>query len=107
MIPVPEKVTVRNVINTEIYTSWKDKRLIFDSERMADLAVKLERIYDVKISFEDEELKNYRLTGSLEQETIEELLYAIRLTIPMDFHIKNRNMCIHFKQRVTEKIQGI
>ena len=100
---IPEKVVVRNVINTEVYTSWKDKRLIFDSERMGDLAVKLERIYDVKISFEDEELRNYRITGSLEQETIAELLYAIRLAIPMDFQIKNRNVVFTLNKELQKK----
>jgi transmembrane sensor len=100
---IPEKIVVRNVFRTEVFTSWKDKRLIFDSEKMADLAVKLERIYDVKISFEDEELKNYRLTGTLEQETIEELLYAIRLAIPMDFQIKNRNVVFTLNKELQKK----
>ena len=102
-IPVPKRVVVENIVNTEIYTSWKDQRLIFDSERMSDLAVKLERIYDVRISFEDEELKSYRLTGSLEQETIEELLYAIRLTIPLDFNIKNRNIVFTLNKELQVK----
>jgi transmembrane sensor len=100
---ISEKIVIRNLANTEVYTSWKDKRLIFDSERMADLAVKLERIYDVKILFEDEELKNYRITGSLEQETIEELLYAIRLAIPMDFKIKNRNVVFTLNKELQKK----
>jgi transmembrane sensor len=79
-----EKIAVEKVVDTDIYTSWKDKRLVFDREKMADLAVKLERIYDVRITFKDDELKDYHLTGSLEQETLEQLLYAIRLTIPLD-----------------------
>lgn len=100
---LPEKISIEPVINTEIYTSWKDKRFIFESERMADLAVKLERIYDVKITFEDEELKNYSLTGSLEQETLEQLLFAIRLTIPLDFSIKQNNVVLTVNHNLKEK----
>ncbi len=94
-------------VNTEIYTSWKDKRFIFESEWMTDLAVKLERIYDVRIIFEDDELKNYRLTGSLEQETLEQLLYAIRLTIPMDFSISQNNVFLTLNKDLKERYNRI
>jgi transmembrane sensor len=98
-----EKIAIEPVIKTEVYTSWKDKRFIFESERMADLVVKLERIYDVRISFEDEELKDYRLTGALEQETLEQLLDAIRLTIPIDFSIKQNNVVLTLNRELKER----
>ncbi len=102
-IKLPEKIAIEPVVNTDIYTSWKEKRFIFESERMADLAVKLERMYDVRISFEDDELKDYRLTGSLEQETLEQLLYAIRLTIPLDFSIKQNNVVLTLNHELKER----
>jgi transmembrane sensor len=98
-----EKIAVEKVNNTEVYTSWKDKRLVFDREKMADLAVKLERIYDVRITFIDDELKNYHLSGSLEQETLEQLLYAIRLTIPLDFKIEKNAVFLTMNHHLKEK----
>lgn len=100
---LPRKIKIEPVFNTELYTSWKDKRLLFESERMFELAVKLERIYDVRIIFQDDDLKDYRLTGSLEQETLEQLLYAMRLTIPMDFSIKNNNVFLTINHRLKEE----
>ncbi|MGF1587536.1 MAG: FecR family protein [Bacteroidales bacterium] len=109
MIPVKsfEKIAVENVVNTEVYTSWKDKRLIFDREKMADLAVKLERIYDVKITFKDDELKDYHLSGSLEQETLEQLFYAIRLTIPLDFKIEKNTVFLTMNHQLKKKYNNL
>ncbi|MFP4366775.1 MAG: FecR family protein [Bacteroidales bacterium] len=102
-----EKIAVEKVVNTEVYTSWKDKRLLFDREKMADLAVKLERIYDVEITFKDDELKDYYLSGSLEQETLEQLLYAIRLTIPLDFSIEKNNVVLTMNHHLKEKYNNL
>ena len=102
-----DKIAVEQVLNTEVYTSWKDKRFIFEREPMSDLAVKLERIYDVKITFKDEELKAYNISGSLEQETLEQLLYAIRLTIPLDFSIVKNNVSLTMNHHLKEKYNKI
>ncbi len=102
-----ERIAVENVVNTEVYTSWKEKRLVFDREKMADLAIKLERIYDIRITFKDNELKNYHLTGSLEQETLEQLLYAIRLTIPLDFRIEKNNVFLTMNHQLKEKYNNL
>ncbi len=101
------KIAVERVLNTEVYTSWKDKRLVFDREKMADLAVKLERIYDVRITFKDNELKDYYLSGSLEQETLEQLLYAIRLTIPLDFSIEKNNVVLTMNHHLKGKYNNL
>lgn len=103
----PEKIAIEPVFNTSIYTSWKDKRFVFERESMSDLAVKLERIYDVKIIFKDEELKDYNLTGSLEQETLEQLLNAVRLTIPLDFSIEKNNVVLTMNQELKERYNKI
>jgi len=109
VIPVRplEKIAVENVVNTEVYTSWKEKRLVFDREKMADLAVKLERIYDIRITFKDDELKDYHLSGSLEQETLEQLLYAIRLTIPLDFSVEQNKVVLSMNHDLKEKYNKI
>ncbi len=87
-----DRFIVREDVNTEVYTSWKDNRLIFERKKMVDVAVILERMYDVDITFKDAYLKGYHLSGSLELKTFEQLLEAIRLTIPLDYSIDNRDV---------------
>lgn len=72
-----------------VETSWVNNKLVFDDERFADLAVKMERWYDLKINIEDEKLKNYKISGSFVHETTEEALKALQFLIPFNYTIKN------------------
>ncbi len=87
-------VIVSDVVETEEYTSWKDGRLIFMSESLETLAKKLERFYNVQISFQDETIKNLSYTGTLEEVTIEEVLRAIARTSRIKFSIDKNQIVI-------------
>lgn len=75
-------------INTELYTSWKDKRWIIQGETLDKLAPMLERKYNIQIEFRDDILKYYSFTGTIENETIEQILQAIKHTAPIDYELK-------------------
>jgi transmembrane sensor len=95
----PARITVENNINTEISTSWKEKRWVFERESMKSLATKLERQYDVEINFRDEELKEFHLTGTLEEESIEQVLMALQLTIPLNFEVKHKYVFLSINEK--------
>jgi transmembrane sensor len=92
--PRPARLAIENNINTEVSTSWKEKRWVFERESMKSLATKLERQYDVEIDFRDSELKDFHLTGTLEEESIEQVLMALQLTIPISFEIKHKDVSL-------------
>jgi ferric-dicitrate binding protein FerR (iron transport regulator) len=79
-LKVQPKLTLLRNIDTETEQSWKDGKLLFKDESFADLAVKLERWYDVKIHFMDEKIKSYRFTGKFDKETINEAMEALRIS---------------------------
>jgi ferric-dicitrate binding protein FerR (iron transport regulator) len=107
ILPAIGKIEIIKEINTEKYTSWKDKRWFFDGEKMSNFALTVERMYNVAIFFEDEELKNYKLSGSLEEETIEQLLTAIRLTIPMDYRIVRNRVYLSLNRQLKKEYEKI
>ena len=88
------KLVLSKRINTDRFISWKDGQLIIKGEPMIKLAVKLERRYNVKIHFEDEEIKQYRFTGTFENETIEQVMEAIKLASSIDYKIEEREIWI-------------
>ena len=92
--PRGEKIFLAKNVNTEMYTSWKDHKLIFRNETFESLAAKLDRWYNVEISIEGEELKEYRFTGTFERETIEQALKALQLTTPFVFYFEQNNVTI-------------
>lgn len=83
--------------STVIETAWTQNKLVFSSETFEEIALKMERWYNVKIGFADEYLKNERLTGNFEKETITEALTAMQLTTAFSFIIKNDKILIKQK----------
>ncbi len=73
-------------------TSWKDSLWIIVGEDLSQLAVKLERRYNVKISFENESLKKYKFSGTLKEETFEQVLKIIQLSAPIQYSIENNKV---------------
>ena len=96
--PLKQKTTylISKGIDTKEFTSWKDGTISISSETLLDLAVKLERKYNVKIHFENEALKNLKFTGSLENETVEQVIHAIGIAAHIDYEIEDRD--IWFKE---------
>lgn len=110
--PIPikakiERVELKKEVDTELYTSWKDKRWVFEKQRFEDLAVILERIYDIKVIYKDDELKNYRLSGSLQEENLEQVLQAIQFTIPLDYSINHDEVTIKINHKLKNKYEKL
>ncbi|MDP4275837.1 MAG: FecR family protein [Bacteroidota bacterium] len=100
-------ILIADKIDPEISTSWKDKRWVFNDESLGNFAVKVERLYDVNISFKDEQLKHYKLSGSLEEETIEQLFDAIRLTVPMNYTINHKEVILSLNKQLKESYEKL
>ncbi len=52
---------------------------------MEELSVMLERRYDIEIVLADGKVGSFRFSGTLKDETLEQVLYAIRSTAPVDY----------------------
>jgi ferric-dicitrate binding protein FerR (iron transport regulator) len=81
-------------INTDLYTSWKDDRWIIDSEEFGNLAILLERRYNVNIEFRSNILEKYRFSGTFTNETIEQAMELMRYTLPFKYGIDKNNIVI-------------
>lgn len=101
-LEVPEvikpKLMLSRRIDTDRFTSWKDGTLIIKSEPLEKLAITLERRYNVTIHFEEERIKQFRFTGTIENETIEQVLAAIKLASSIDYQMDEREIWIKSKQ---------
>lgn len=85
----------KNIADNDISeTAWVYNKLIFEDERFEDLALKMERWYNIKINIDSEKLKNYRVSGSFVNETAEEALKALQLLIPFSYSMNNNEVKI-------------
>jgi transmembrane sensor len=81
---VTENVNVKPVI------SWKENRWIFEKQSLSQIAVELERKFDVQIIFESERLKSFRFTGTIIAEPIDQVLQVMSISAPINFKLKGK-----------------
>lgn len=102
-ITVPESdaysITIKplnnNITDMDIVeTAWVYNKLVFEDERFEALALKMERWYNLRISFENEKLKEYRISGSFVNETPEEAFKVLQFLVPFRYSIKNNEVKI-------------
>ncbi|NJK98129.1 MAG: FecR family protein [Bacteroidales bacterium] len=86
-IEIAPSVEVQEVINTVKYTSWKDSLWQIEAENLEDLAIMISRRFNVKIYNESAGLKDYRFTGTIRNETLEQVLNILRYTTPLKYKV--------------------
>lgn len=80
-------------------TAWMKDVLVFQNKSFQELAVLMERWYDVTVTFENENLAEYRFTGAFADETIEQALDQLKLIRRFDFSIEDRKVTIKYRTR--------
>jgi ferric-dicitrate binding protein FerR (iron transport regulator) len=89
-----------NKVDPENLVSWKDQLLVFAGESFEDLAVKMERWYNVKIKIDNEELKAERFNGKfVHNETVYQVLEAIKITTPITYAVEKDTIIISKMKR--------
>ena len=90
------RMTVSPVIlkpdSAMVETSWVYNKLIFEGENFKEVALKMERWYNVKINFSDEQLFKYRFKGTFQNESIHDALAAMKLTAKFDYRIDGNDV---------------
>jgi transmembrane sensor len=79
--------------------SWIDGKLEFNKTRLTEIADELQRFYNTKISIENnDDLKNYTLTGSFDHQEIDTLLAMICTALDIDFEKQNNGYILRSKK---------
>lgn len=101
------KLKIIESIEPEPVISWKNKRWIIQNEKLADLAVKLERRFNVNFIFENEHLKSHSFGGTLEDETLEQIMEAIGFSSPIKYSIDKNTVYIMEEDSKIENLKNL
>jgi transmembrane sensor len=85
-----ENVLIAPKVNVDEVAAWTTGKLVIRGDKLESLCLKLQRKYDVTFIFDDEEIKKYRFSGTLLDETLEQVLSAIKLTAPITFTVSGK-----------------
>jgi len=83
-----QTLTVENLSDLAPETEWTNSRLVFRNTSLEELERKLERWFDVEIEFADATVKNRRFSGTLERESILEVISYFGISQYVDYNIK-------------------
>ena len=90
-----QPLTYYHIDSSIIETSWVDNKLIFqENETFQEVALKMERKYDVHIRFADPQVAEYRMYGSFTNETIKQALDALKIGFDFNFKINKDDIII-------------
>ncbi|WP_018337232.1 FecR domain-containing protein [Butyricimonas synergistica] len=85
-------------VDVSYVTSWVNGKFSFDNSRLENIARQVSRWYDVKISFEDDDLKEIRFSGAmLKFRPLSDLIEMIEATSFVRFSVKGENIIISRK----------
>lgn len=91
------KMKLFNLKDITPETEWKEGRLVFRNESLAELELKLERWFDVDIEFADEQVKKRKFTGILERESILEAIAYFNYSKHVGYKIKDNEITFYSK----------
>lgn len=80
--------------STVVETAWVQNKLAFIGESFPELAVQMERWYNIKINFVGNKVKQYHFTGIFVDETLDQALKALQITAPFHYAIAKNEVTI-------------
>jgi len=101
--PEPERTQYDDIlispkVDVDQVSAWTKGRLVIRGEKLEDLCQKLQRKYDVSFVYMDDEIKSFRFTGILLDETLEQVLNAIKLSAPIYFNLTGKTVYLNLDQ---------
>jgi ferric-dicitrate binding protein FerR (iron transport regulator) len=90
---------VRHSENVAYASGWRDNELTFDCLTMGEIAVLFNRMYNVEIVFKSEKIKNYRFSGVIKNNSLDNVIEIISLTAPIVYESMGDTIVLSEKKR--------
>ena len=72
-----QETFTKKTVNPQMYSSWKNKMMVFEETTMQSIAARIESTYGYRIQFGDSALARRKLTGTIPSDNIEILLLTL------------------------------
>lgn len=88
------KINYEKKDSSVIETLWVKNKLAFDGEAFEDVALKIERWFDVKVIIRDEKLKKETFSGVFDDESLQVVMEALQITGKFRFAINKKEVTV-------------
>ena len=80
------------VTDASKFAAWKEGKLVFRGDPMAEVTRRIERWYNVDMELVDKELENHVIRGTFQDDSLEEVLRYLCMTSPIRCRIIDRKI---------------
>lgn len=103
VVIMPNQQAMYNATNNALTTSavdiskviaWKNNTLYFEDMALKDVAVQIERWYNVSIEFKTDAIRNCKINGTFKELSLLDVLKSIQYMHGVDYKIENQNKVI-------------
>lgn len=92
---IPEhRLVIAPGIDPKSIVSWKENQLIIEREQLGELAEILSRKYNFSFKFKSEDIKRFRFSGTLDDETLQQVMDVIKISSPIDYVIVGKTVFV-------------
>lgn len=84
-------------VEAQLYANWIKDKLVFDNEKLSDIIICLEGWYGVSFNCKKSFAERTRMSFTVRGESIDEILSAMEMIVPIKYDIKDDEVTIHPK----------
>jgi ferric-dicitrate binding protein FerR (iron transport regulator) len=92
---ITENLMISQKVDVTQVVAWTEGKLIIRGENLDNLCIELQRKYDVNFIFKNDEIKKYRFSGILLDETLEQILDVIKRTSPINYYLEGKTVFLN------------
>ena len=81
-----------DVVEPQKYLSWTEGKLVFRNDPLDVIARRLGRWYNIDVEIRVPLPEDFRLRATFIDEDLEEVLYLLKRSLPIDYKIENRSI---------------
>ncbi|AEV98821.1 hypothetical protein A4D02_09745 [Niastella koreensis] len=78
-----------------VETSWLNDKMAFYDKPFSEIALDLERQFDVTVEFKNKEISGYKYTGVYDEARVEDILKILQMIKPFQYTINNKQITIY------------
>ncbi|MDL2255970.1 FecR family protein [Parabacteroides sp. OttesenSCG-928-K15] len=90
-----KNVVSRDIPKAEFFSHWTNNSMRYENERMEHVGMDIERLFNVKVTYSNEKIKNYLFTGTIKNVNLVDFLETICLVAPFRYEISKGNILLH------------
>lgn len=96
-INVLDNTFKKQKVDIDLLTSWTKETLVFNDKNLSEVAIMLQRWYNIPVILENDLLNNCEFMGEYKNESLRNILEALKFSIGIEYLIKDNEVIINGK----------